>query len=589
MYREFWDLFVKQYGGLRGGMAVFVLTTAVSLLEGLNIGLLIPLLETLKPPGEEGRHWVSRAMAGLFDSLGVPFELWTVVLTLGLFVLVLSGLKYLRMVLVAKMVRGFTVWMRLWVMHDLLHADMSYFHRQTLGRLTDTLTTQVHRAGISLTMITDISASAGVIFAYLVAALVVSPILTGVAVAMVLIVSLAMQFHILRAKAMSIAMVQAEKDLQAAGLENLSGIHVVKAFLLEQLRGKAYADTARQLGDTTYYLEKNRSQIIVLQEIALFGLVGGVVLVGVAWLGLNITLIVTLLFILYRLMPRITGLNAQRQGLLAGLASLKSVQQVAESTARPEIVSGEKPFTRLSRCIELQGVNFSYNETAHILKDTSFTVEKGEMTAIIGTSGAGKTTLVDLMLRIYDPVKGRILVDGVDLRELDLASWRRSIGVVSQDVFLFNDTIAGNIALERPGANMESIVAAARQAYAHDFIQELPEEYETQVGDRGWNLSGGQRQRIALARAILKKPDILILDEATSSLDSESEQLIHRYMREIRGTCTMVVVAHRMSTIQDADKIVVLQDGKIVEEGNWDSLLAGEGVFANYHKLQSVG
>ena len=589
MYREFWDLFVKQYGGLRGGMAVFVLTTAVSLLEGLNIGLLIPLLETLKPPGEEGGHWVSRAMAGLFDSLGVPFELWTVVLTLGLFVLVLSGLKYLRMVLVAKMVRGFTVWMRLWVMHDLLHADMSYFHRQTLGRLTDTLTTQVHRAGISLTMITDISASAGVIFAYLIAALVVSPILTGVAVAMVLIVSLAMQFHILRAKAMSIAMVQAEKDLQAAGLENLSGIHVVKAFLLEQLRGKAYADTARQLGDTTYYLEKNRSQIIVLQEIALFGLVGGVVLVGVAWLGLNITLIVTLLFILYRLMPRITGLNAQRQSLLAGLASLKSVQQVAESTARPEIVSGEKPFTRLSRCIELQGVNFSYNETAHILKDTSFTIEKGEMTAIIGTSGAGKTTLVDLMLRIYDPVKGRILVDGVDLRELDLASWRRSIGVVSQDVFLFNDTIAGNIALERPGANMESIVAAARQAYAHDFIQELPEEYETQVGDRGWNLSGGQRQRIALARAILKKPDILILDEATSSLDSESEQLIHRYMREIRGTCTMVVVAHRMSTIQDADKIVVLQDGKIVEEGNWDSLLAGEGVFANYHKLQSVG
>ena len=589
MYREFWDLFVKQYGGLRGGMAVFVLTTAVSLLEGLNIGLLIPLLETLKPPGEEGGHWVSRAMGGLFDSLGVPFELWTVVLTLGLFVLVLSGLKYLRMVLVAKMVRGFTVWMRLWVMHDLLHADMSYFHRQTLGRLTDTLTTQVHRAGISLTMITDISASAGVIFAYLVAALVVSPILTGVAVAMVLIVSLAMQFHILRAKAMSIAMVQAEKDLQAAGLENLSGIHVVKAFLLEQLRGKAYADTARQLGDTTYYLEKNRSQIIVLQEIALFGLVGGVVLVGVAWLGLNITLIVTLLFILYRLMPRITGLNAQRQSLLAGLASLKSVQQVAESTARPEIVSGEKPFTRLSRCIELQGVNFSYNETAHILKDTSFTIEKGEMTAIIGTSGAGKTTLVDLMLRIYDPVKGRILVDGVDLRELDLASWRRSIGVVSQDVFLFNDTIAGNIALERPGANMESIVAAARQAYAHDFIQELPEEYETQVGDRGWNLSGGQRQRIALARAILKKPDILILDEATSSLDSESEQLIHRYMREIRGTCTMVVVAHRMSTIQDADKIVVLQDGKIVEEGNWDSLLAGEGVFANYHKLQSVG
>ena len=152
---------------------------------------------------------------------------------------------------------------------------------------------------------------------------------------------------------------------------------------------------------------------------------------------------------------------------------------------------------------------------------------------------------------------------------------------------MFNDTIANNIALGRPEVTRESIMEAARQAYADDFIQQLPQGYETQVGDRGWNLSGGQRQRIALARAILKMPEILILDEATSSLDSESEQLIQEYMRKIRGTCTMVVVAHRMSTIQDADKIAVLQDGKIAEEGDWDSLLAGAGVFASYHRIQS--
>jgi subfamily B ATP-binding cassette protein MsbA len=177
----------------------------------------------------------------------------------------------------------------------------------------------------------------------------------------------------------------------------------------------------------------------------------------------------------------------------------------------------------------------------------------------------------------------------VDLRELDLESWRKTIGVVSQDVFLFNDTVANNIALWRPEASQESIIEAAKQAYAHEFIQQMPEGYETTIGDRGWNLSGGQRQRLALARAIFSKPEVLILDEATSSLDSESERFIQEYINEIRGTRTLVVVAHRMSTIRGADKIVVLEEGKIVEEGDLNSLLAASGPFARFYRLQFSG
>ena len=349
----------------------------------------------------------------------------------------------------------------------------------------------------------------------------------------------------------------------------------------------AFNHGAQRLADTNFNLTRNQSQIVIIQEIALFGLIGGIVIVGVSVLSLDITLIVTMLFILYRMAPRITALNAQRQSLLGNLASLQRVKQVAEAAGNREIISGDMPFSKLHNGIELRGIDFSYNGSVQVLHDTSFTIEAGKMTAIIGTSGAGKTTLIDLLLRFYDPVGGTVLVDGVDLRELDLESWRGSIGVVSQDVFLFNDTIANNINLGRPGASQESIEAVARQAYAHDFIMDLPEKYETRVGDRGWNLSGGQRQRVALARAILKGPEILIMDEATSSLDSESEQLIQRYLREIRGTRTIVVVAHRMSTIQDADKIVVLQDGKIVEEGQWDSLVKKEGVLANFQRLQS--
>jgi subfamily B ATP-binding cassette protein MsbA len=589
MYSEFFDLFLRRYGGLPKGIVVVFLIMAISVLEGLNIGLLIPLLESLQSTGEGESHWISNIVANSFDKVGIPFQLWTILLALGVLIIVISALKYLRIMVVAGMTRDFTVWLRTGVMRDLLHADISYFHTQQLGKLTDTLSTQTQRAGNTLSLMGDIIASCGIIFAYLAAAFFITPVLAAVAFAMLFMVSLMVQHLVQRARTISKNLVQNENNFQAAGLENLSGIQLVKSFLLERPRSEAYADAARQVGDSLYELEKNRSRVLVLQELSLFGLIGGIVLVGVSWLSLDITLIVTLLFVLYRLMPRITSINAQRQSLALGLASIQNIKQTTEDPAMSDIVSGKNPFVKIRRSIELEEVNFSYNGGAQVLNNTSFTIEVGKTTAIVGTSGAGKTTLIDLMLRFYDPLQGRLLIDGVDLKELDLQSWRRSVGVVSQDIFLFNDTISANIGLGRPEATQEAVIVAAQQAYAHEFIQRLPENYQTRVGDRGWNLSGGQSQRIAIARAILNKPDILILDEATSSLDSESEQLIQRYMKEIRGTCTMVVVAHRMSTIQDADKIVVLQDGKIVEEGNYENLLANGGIFANYHHLQSTG
>ena len=586
MYREFWGLFTKGYGRLGMAVSIILVTIAVSLLEGFNIGLLVPLLENLESSGPEGGHWVSRAVANIFEAVGLPFNLKSVLGALAVLILAMGGLKYLRMILVAKAVEGFVVWMRSKTMSNLLHADMSYFHKQKLGKLNDTLTTQANLAGDSAFQITDIIASLGVIVAYLVAAFLITPVLTAVALGMLLIVVLAMQYHISKAKPMGVRLVEQNSELQTAALESLSGIRVIRSFLLERPRLLHFSSKAAGVGEAAYRLRRNQSQMIVFQEIALFALIGGIVYMGVSVLGLDIPVIVALLFILYRLMPRVTTLNTRRQSFQATIASIRSVKNTIDETSSPTIVSGDKQFAKLHRGIELNEVSFSYDGGGQVLQNASFTIEKGKMTAIVGTSGAGKSTLMDLILRYYDPVKGHLTVDGVDLRELDLASWRRSIGVVSQDIFLFNDTIADNIALGSLGASQENIVQAATRAYAHEFIQQLPEGYDTRVGDRGWNLSGGQRQRIALARAILKEPDILILDEATSSLDSESEQLIQDYISEIRGGCTIVAVAHRMSTIQGADRILVLQDGMIVEEGDWDSLLAGSGVFAAYHRLQ---
>jgi ABC-type multidrug transport system fused ATPase/permease subunit len=208
------------------------------------------------------------------------------------------------------------------------------------------------------------------------------------------------------------------------------------------------------------------------------------------------------------------------------------------------------------------------------------------MTALIGSSGAGKSTLMDLIIRFYDPTHGRIKIDGQNLQDFQQASWRQRIGMVSQENFLFNDTVLNNISCGFSTATVEDVKQAARQAYAHDFIMSLPEQYQTNVGDRGVKLSGGQRQRLALARALLRKPQILLLDEATSDLDTESERYIQQAIREVSRSCTVIVIAHRLSTIEHADNIIVLEQGRVVEQGQHQELLAKNGRYAEYHRLQ---
>jgi len=446
---------------------------------------------------------------------------------------------------------------------------------------------QSGRSGGCLTHTTLILTNIGLVFSYLGAAFLITPILTLGAIGMLFIVSLFSQFFINKANSMGTRVVLGENNLNASAVEDLNGVRVIKGFLIESLRWQKFKQNTQVVIDATVTVNMNGQKMSSIQEVAIFGLIGILVYLGSTVIGLELAILVTLLFVLYRLAPRIATINTARHDLAVAMAALQTVDRAIQSTAHPDVVSGDTKFTGLKNAIKLQNVDFSYDNNAKVLKGVDFSIEKGMTTAIVGASGAGKSTIMDLLLRFYDPTQGEVLVDGTSLKELDIKSWRSSIGVVSQDIFLFNDTIANNISLGREGATQENIQIAARQAYAHDFVSQLPLGYETMLGERGINLSGGERQRIALARAIMSKPEILILDEATSSLDSESEELILDYMQEIRGSCTMVLVAHRFSTIQDADKIVVLSDGQIVEEGSWDELVNGGGVFASYHRLQS--
>jgi subfamily B ATP-binding cassette protein MsbA len=252
----------------------------------------------------------------------------------------------------------------------------------------------------------------------------------------------------------------------------------------------------------------------------------------------------------------------------------------------PDAEPGLPTLPPFSRSVEFDRVSFGYDPETPILREISLVARAGEVIAIVGSSGAGKTTLVNLLPRFYPVTSGVLRIDGMDVREVTLRSLREQMAIVTQETILFNDTVWNNICYGQPGLPQERVEAAAKAALAHEFIKELPQGYQTMLGDRGQRLSGGQRQRIAIARAILKDSPILILDEATSELDSESEMLVQRALSNLMQDRTAFVIAHRLSTIRRADKIIVLDNGKIAETGTHQELLARGGIYARLYEMQ---
>jgi subfamily B ATP-binding cassette protein MsbA len=276
--------------------------------------------------------------------------------------------------------------------------------------------------------------------------------------------------------------------------------------------------------------------------------------------------------------------NAQK-----GLASAERINKILDA----EITIRDKEFplaiSDFNHAIEYRNVSFKYlkGEVGYILKDINLKIEKGKTIALVGQSGSGKTTLADLLPRFYDLDSGEILIDGQNTADYKLADLRKLMGIVTQESILFNDTVFNNIAFGMPQAKEEDVIAAATIANAHAFISEMPNGYQTNIGDRGGKMSGGQRQRISIARAILKNPPILILDEATSALDTESERLVQDALIKLMQNRTTLVIAHRLSTIQHADEIIVMQKGEIIERGKHNELLDRNGVYKKLYDLQS--
>ncbi len=294
-----------------------------------------------------------------------------------------------------------------------------------------------------------------------------------------------------------------------------------------------------------------------------------------------------LAFAILNLLPKLTSLGMQKMRIFQALPHVEIVYATL-NVKNQTIIGGSKEFRTLKNAIEFKNVHFSHKARVELLKGTYVSFEKGKMTAIVGKSGSGKSTIVHLLLRLFAPEAGKIMVDGQDLEEFDTSSWLSKIGFVDQDVFIYNATINENIVFGLENYSESDIVNAAKIANAHEFISNLPQGYDTVVGDRGVKLSGGEQQRVAIARAVLRNPQIIILDEATASLDNVSEALVQKAINNILKGHTVIVIAHRLSTIQNADKIIVIDEGSVAEEGKHEELLAKKGTYWTLYNMQKV-
>lgn len=568
---------LRQYAGKRLYLYV-ALMLLISVLDMVTLYMLVPLLSLI---GVFGGSSGSLPMAGLFDPLKQMPLVTSLAIVLGVYSLltIIQGfMQRKQSIMGAEIQQGFIKTLRLRVYRHIMRSNWSFFLRKRKSDLSHMLTTELARVSQGTNLVLMLATSILFTVLQIGFAMVLSVKMTLLVLIGGGLLALYARRFVRRSKAYGDKMTQLSQDYFSGIQENLNGIKDIKSNMLEA----SHFDWFRNMANK---LEYNLIQQVRLNSATqlMYKLVSVVFIIGFIILSAQVFQLqpersVLIILIFARLWPRFSGIQSYLEYISALVPAFHALSKLQEECKQSEesyspVAHGEGPVQSMQDGIRCEEVSFRYTtEHEDALKQVNLYIPAGKMTAIAGRSGAGKSTLIDLLMGLMEPQQGTVKVDGASLTGERLLSWRNSIGYVSQEPFLFHTSIRDNLLLVKPEATEDELWEALAFAACDEFIRKLPQGLDTIIGDRGVRLSGGERQRVVLARAILRKPEVLILDEATSSLDTENEAKVQAALEKLKGKITLIVIAHRLSTIRNADQVVVVDEGRIVQQGEFSQL-----------------
>lgn len=610
--KEFWQVlvkYVKPYRGYLGGSIVLNMLSAV--LNIFSFSLIIPILQILFKMSNTVYSFIpwdsadmgfkdiviNNAYYGvtvLIQDKGAAMTLFLLCLWLSITTLMKTACYFGSSAIMIPIRTSVVRDMRRELYNKILTLPLGFFSQERKGDIIARMSGDINEVESSIMSTLDMLLKNPILIIFYMGTLIITSwqlTVFTIVVAPLLIWLMSALGRTLKKKSLQAQALWSDTMSQLE--ETLGGLRVIKAFVAED-------KMQTRFNDVTEAVKKKTGRVATRQALAhpmseflgtvliaiVLGFGGAVILSEKAWF--DAPTFIFYMVILYSVINPLKDFAKAGYNIPKGMASMERVNKILETESSIKESPNASDVTGFNDEITFSNVSFSYDEDRKILDDINLTVKKGTTVAIVGESGAGKSTLVDLIPRFYDVTGGSIKIDGTDIRDMKIHSLRSLMGNVNQEPILFNDTIFNNIAFGVEGATMEQVIAAAKIANAHDFIMEKEDGYNTNIGDRGMRLSGGQRQRLSIARAILKNPPILILDEATASLDTESEKLVQEALDRLMSTRTTIAIAHRLSTIKNSDEIIVMHEGHIVERGKHEELLALNGYYKKLTDMQSL-
>ena len=582
--------YLRLYAGLLKGYRlaaalIFGMLAVNSVLNTIGLGMLIPLIDNLTG-SSNADALANRLIGGIFRALYLPPTVTNILAVFFAIIVLKSTLRYLETLVYGRLRRDLVKDVAERIFANLMHVGYRFYHDTKKGDIIYYISGAASYIGHSLNNMLQLLFKTLLGLAYFVMLALISWRLTVLVAALMLVYvtmfrrRIAVSFNLSRKSAAE------SQRYNSFIVEAIDGIKIIKSYQTEEHEQRRFAAIWGEYQQLQYRDVKNTARIELGKEPVMVGMLILLVILSLRWMHLTPGLLGAYLVILYYVIPNVQQAITFVNQLANTLPPVEIAIKAMSREGKPYLANGTRPLAAVEKEIRFNGVHFAYRADQPVLRDVSFAIPRNRMTAVVGPTGAGKSTILDLLMRFYDPDAGSITIDGIDLREYDLRDWRRLVSIVIQDNFIFNDTVGNNIRYGSSVATDEDIRRAAAVSRAATYIERMPQGYDTVVGDRGIKLSGGQKQMLALARALIRRPRVLILDEATSSLDNESERLIQDSLDALAGSLTIVIIAHRLSTIYRADNILVLDRHRIVEQGTHAELLAGGSVYQQYHQLQ---